>query len=322
MKVKAIGLTSGGLDSTLAAVLMKRVIGANVICVYGEHPFTISKKSGEKRNLKKYFESLGLTYMAIDITNELLEIVKEPKHGYGANMNPCIDCHILLLKKAKEIMEEENAQVVFTGEVAGQRPMSQHKPTLKQVEKESGLTGYLLRPLSAKLLDPTIPEQEGLIDREKLLDISGRSRKRQIELAKEFNVTGYPPPAGGCLLTDPNFAKRLRDLFNNKVYDLNSIQLLKVGRHFWYSTTTKIVVGRDDRDNTIIANLANEDYDVLMEVSGDIPGPLTLVRGEIDAEVLKTAAQYTKRYSDAPEDKEVSVRVWNVKDGNETVIKV
>jgi tRNA U34 2-thiouridine synthase MnmA/TrmU len=244
-------------------------------------------------------KKFGFKLRVIDFSKEHLELVKNPKYGYGKAMNPCLDCHILMLKKLKEIMEKENFDFVATGEVLGERPMSQTKRGLKIVEEESSLKGYLLRPLSAKLLEETIPEKKKLVDREKLFDIKGRSRKRQIELAKKFGIESYPTPAGGCLLTDLEFGKKLRELL--KIFpncDGNDIELLKNGRQFWFGKI-KIVVGRNEEENLNLKKLAREN-DVLVELT-NYPGPLTLIRNygekKISKLAIEKAKELTKYYS-------------------------
>jgi tRNA U34 2-thiouridine synthase MnmA/TrmU len=295
-KVKALVLFSGGLDSMLAAkILMEQ--GIKVVPVYFKSYFfgpEIAKKSAE---------ILGLKLKVIDISKEHLKIVRKPKFGYGQSMNPCIDCHLLMLKKAKEIMKKEKFDFVATGEVLGERPMSQNKKALELIEKLSSLKGYLLRPLSAKLLKPTIPEKKRLVDREKLFDIKGRSRKRQIELAKKFGIKWYPSPAGGCILTDLEFGKRLKELFEKKKkIDENDIELLKLGRHFWFDDI-KIIVGRDHEENLKIKKLARKG-DILIEMK-NYTGPTTLIRGKgIKNEILEKAKELTKFYSTKARDKE------------------
>jgi tRNA U34 2-thiouridine synthase MnmA/TrmU len=295
-KVKALVLFSGGLDSMLSAkILMEQ--GIKVIPVYFKSYFfgpEIAKKSAE---------ILGLKLKVIDISKEHLKIVRKPKFGYGQSMNPCIDCHLLMLKKAKEIMKKEKFDFVATGEVLGERPMSQNKKALELIEKLSSLKGYLLRPLSAKLLEPTIPEKKRLVDREKLFDIKGRSRKRQIELTKKFGIKWYPSPAGGCILTDLEFGKRLKELFEKKKkIDENDIELLKLGRHFWFDDI-KIIVGRNHEENLKIKKLARKG-DILIEMK-NYTGPTTLIRGKgIKNEILEKAKELTKFYSTKARDKE------------------
>ncbi len=253
--------------------------------------------------------NLKIPIKIIDFSKEYLKMVKSPKHGYGKSMNPCIDCHILMLEKAKEIMDKEKYDFVATGEVLGERPMSQNKNSLNLIEKESGLRGYLLRPLSAKLLKPTIPEKKGLINREQLFDISGRSRKRQIALARKWKIKWYPTPAGGCLLTDLGFGKRLKELL--KIYpecSKNDIKLLKLGRHFCFVLSSpkgegggwaKIIVGRDEGEDNQIKKLAKK-KDILIEME-NYPGPRILLRnyscGIISPRLIKKAEDLTKYYS-------------------------
>jgi len=236
-------------------------------------------------------------------------MVRSPKHGYGGNMNPCIDCHTLMLREAGRLMKREGGDFLFTGEVLGQRPMSQNKGALRVVERESGYEGRVLRPLSAQLLAETMPEQEGLVDRERLLAISGRSRKQQLELARHYHITEYLTPAGGCLLTDPIFSRRLRDLFDYQdPVQIRDIELLKVGRHLRLSPTVKMIVGRNARDNERISQLLVPGDD-LLKVE-EYPGPLCLIPygGSLD-DAIKAAA-ICIRYSDASKDKEIAV-IWS-----------
>ena len=289
-KVKAIGLFSGGLDSAIAARLMMNQ-HIEVIAVTFKTPF-----AGEEWALKMG-NVLGLNVRVIECCDDYMEIVKHPRFGYGKNMNPCIDCKIFMLRKARELMEQERASFVFTGEVLGQRPMSQQMGQLRLIEKESGLEGYLLRPLSAKFLEPTIPEVNGIVDREKLLGIRGRGRKEQIALAKRFGFEEFATPAGGCLLTDPQFSGRLKEALD---HDEEDVELLKVGRHFRTESGAKVIVGRNKVENKRIENLVNE-KDALIEIL-DYPGPTILLRGgnEKDREI---AASLALEYSDCSEEK-------------------
>ena len=283
---KALFLFSGGLDSILGVKLLQEqgvlVVGlAFVSCFFG---VSQAKKSAKE---------ISLPLRVVDISDEHLEIVKKPKYGYGKAMNPCIDCHLLMLKKAKEIMQKENFDFVATGEVLGERPMSQNKKALLLLERESSLSGYLLRPLSAKLLKKTVPEQKGLVEREKFLDIWGRSRKIQIKLAKKFNIREYPSPAGGCLLADLEFGKKLKELFEKVPrcgkYD---IYLLKYGRHFW-RRGSKVVVGRNEKENKAIKKLARAG-DILVEME-NYTGPTALVRNYGDKEHLSEIIGFAKK---------------------------
>lgn len=291
-KVKCLVLLSGGLDSILAVKVLQnqgiKVTGLSFkSCFFGAKPAQQAAKA------------LKIPLMVVDFSKEHLVMVKNPKHGYGKSMNPCIDCHTLMLKKAKDIMKKKKFDFVATGEVLGERPMSQNRQSLELIEKEALLSGYLLRPLSAKLLEPTVPEQKRLLDRKKLLDITGRSRKRQIELAKLWRIKEYPTPAGGCLLTDPIFGGKLKELLRvcPKCAE-KDITLLKYGRHFW-SGGTKIVVGRNERENKEIKKLVGRG-DILIEMK-DYPGPSTVVKNYSQKSMfpaaIDKAKELTKYYS-------------------------
>lgn len=298
--MKAIALISGGLDSTLAARLMQD-LGVELVCLNTVSPFCLCNRhssSGCIHGANKVAKDLNLKLLSIDVSEEILDKVRKPRFGYGSNMNPCIDCRILLLEKAKEAMGREGASFVITGEVLGQRPMSQRLHNLKLIEDQAGLSGLVLRPLSAKVLSPTIPEKEGWIPREKLLAINGRGRREQFNLANKFGINDYPCPSGGCLLTDPQFSKRLRDLMQYGEFGLNDIHLLKIGRHFRLDKKTKLVVGRDQAENELLLNLAREgDY---VFVPGDeIAGPTAMGRGIFGDELLKTSFDITGSYCDA-----------------------
>lgn len=289
--VKALGLMSGGLDSILAVCVLREQ-GIEVTGIAFETPFFSAEKA------KSAAHHLGIPLMVRDITAPHLEVMKKPKHGFGSQMNPCIDCHALMLRIARGIMEEQKFDFVFTGEVLNERPMSQNRQALGIVERESGCIGYLLRPLSAKLLDETMPEKQGRVDREKLLALHGRSRKPQIELAKKYGITAYMQPAGGCLLTDPAFSRRLKDMRDREgLDDVLGIQLLKVGRHFRLVSGRKVVVGRNEAENKKIESLAREG-DVLL-YPRDIPGPTVILPGGGSDEDIAEAARLCARYSDA-----------------------
>jgi tRNA-specific 2-thiouridylase len=296
--MKAIALLSGGLDSTLAAkVMMEQGVeleALNFMTIF----CTCTNREAICLASQKAVETLGIPLRVINVTEEYLGVVKHPKHGYGKNMNPCIDCRIFMLKKAKTYMEESGAAFIVTGEVLGQRPMSQRKEAMDLIEKEAGLEGFILRPLSAKVLPATVPEREGWVDREKLLNISGRSRKPQIELADHFGIRDYPCPAGGCLLTDPGFAKRMKDLITYvSNFSINDVHLLKMGRHFRLSHTIKLVVGRNGEENQKIQTFAQE-KDILLKVSS-FPGPLSLLRGKLSEGDIEKASAITAHYCKA-----------------------
>ena len=291
-KIKVLLLFSGGLDSILAAKILQeqkiKLLGINFkSCFFNDD---VAKDIARKINLP---------LIKTDFSEEQMRLVKKPKYGYGKNINPCIDCRILMLKKAKEIMEKKGFDFVATGEVLEQRPMTQNKRIMKLVEEKSGLKKLILRPLSAKLLEPTIPEEKGWVKGEKLLGISGRSRKKQIELAKKYKIKSYPAPAGGCLLTDREFSERLRKLTEvYSQYQENDIDLLKLSRHFLINKT-KIIVGRNKKENQKIKKVA-QSGDILIEMK-DFVGPLTLVRKygkrKISNKALQKAKSLTQYYS-------------------------
>jgi hypothetical protein len=297
--MKAIALISGGLDSILAAKVIKDM-GIDVVGVYFKTPFCLRKKKDittPTELAKELSQNAAIELKIVELSDEFLEIVRHPKHGYGKNINPCIDCKILMLSKAKEMMESLGASFLISGEVLGQRPMSQHHPALDMISKEAGVEGLLLRPLSAKHLEPTIPEQKGWVDRERLFDFSGRTRRPQMELAVMLGVIDYPNASGGCLLTDPLFTKRLRDLMKFGIYDMQNISLLKVGRHYRFAHDAKLIVGRDEAENIDIEKLA-QDNDILFVPPEDLAGPSALARGNFSEEQLKLSAGIIARYCD------------------------
>lgn len=289
--MKALAVFSGGLDSMLAAQLI-RLQGIDVLGVFFETPFFGATRA------RRSAEILALPLNVVDLTEPHLEVVRKPRHGYGGNMNPCIDCHALMLRSCGDRLTEEGADFMITGEVLGQRPMSQNLRALSTVAAQSGYQGLILRPLSAKLLPPTIPEERGWVRREDLMGFSGRSRKPQMELAEALHITEYPSPAGGCLLTDPVFSRRLKDLLSSRPHcAVREIELLKVGRHFRFGDKTKAVVGRNKRENEEILSLS-EGSDLVVKVDS-IPGPVVLVLGEISRETEARAAALALAYSDA-----------------------
>jgi len=295
MTIKAISLLSGGLDSILATELIRRQ-GIEVITFNIKTPFGIPKKDGSSEAAQAA-DQLKVPLKVVSVEQDYLRMLRNPKHGYGKNLNPCVDCKIFILKKAKKYAKEIGADFIFTGEVLGERPMSQHGPALKVIAEESGLKDKLLRPLSAKLLAETAAEKKGLVDRNKLLSIQGRSRKPQFALAKEYGITVYPSPAGGCLLTCEEYSKKLRDLFENKKrLSMADVTLLRVGRHFRLGKN-KIIVGRNETENKfLLANKMRGDF--VFELS-DMVGPTTLLQGPKTKLAIETAAKLTASYSDA-----------------------
>lgn len=292
--IKAIGLLSGGLDSTLAVKLMMNQ-GIEVTALNFITPFCVCTRKGCKHEANRIAEKFDIPIKVVVAGDEYIQMVKNPKYGYGKNMNPCIDCRIFMLKKAKKYMEEMGASFLFTGEVLGQRPMSQRRETMTIIEKEAGMEGLILRPLSAQFFKPTIPEKEGLIDRKKLFRISGRCRKPQMELAEEFGIEDYLCPAGGCRLTDIQFAKRVKEAFEHDEDSIQDMNLLKYGRHFRLPSGVKVIVGRNEEENSIISRFA-EEKDLLMEVVG-FGSPITLLKGSRNEEDVKMAASVCVRYS-------------------------
>lgn len=289
--VHGLGLLSGGLDSMLACELLRRQ-GITVTGIIFQTPFFGSDRGvAAARRLK-------IPYRIEDITLDHLAMVKAPDHGYGKNMNPCIDCHAMMFTKAGDLMPGMDAQFLFSGEVLGQRPMSQNMKALKLVESASGYEGRILRPLSAKLLPETDPEKKGQVDRKQLMDIQGRSRKKQIQLAQGWGLNEFPAPGGGCLLTDPGFSVRLEELFEAApAAGPIEIEKLKLGRHFRLSGGSKAVVGRHHQDNEKL-KLLTLDNDIVLKQS-DAPGPLTILDGHASQQDIETAASITARYTKA-----------------------
>jgi len=291
-KVKALSVFSGGLDSILS-VLIIRQQGIGVEGVYFETPFFTSERARESA------KKIGIPLRIIDITDEMLSIIKNPRFGYGACLNPCLDCRLLMIKKAAEIMKREGFDFIFTGEVIGQRPMSQTKRALLKIKELCGCGDYLLLPLSARHLPLTLPEREGKVDRNRLLGIHGRSRKEQMRLAEAFGIDSYPSPAGGCLLTDKAFSGRLMDLLiHQKEIKKRDILLLKLGRHFRINPLTKVILGRNRRENEDISSLITPEDSYLNVL--EYPGPLVLIPYGGDDEGRRKAAILAASYSDAP----------------------
>jgi tRNA U34 2-thiouridine synthase MnmA/TrmU len=293
IQVKALGLCSGGLDSILAALLLKDQ-GIDVTWISFETPFFDAKAA------KKASKQTGIPLIVKDITDAFMEMIKAPKAGFGKNMNPCMDCHTLMFAEAGAMMAEIGADFLFSGEVVGQRPKSQTKNSLRYVEKNCGFEGLILRPLSAGLLPETIAEQKGLVDRSRLLSISGRSRKPQTALAKKYGITEYPSPAGGCLLTQKGYSQRLKDLlYVQKTEDKTQLHLLKYGRHFRLDSKSKLVVGRNKADNKQIMNFYDPKIHIRLRCK-HLPGPDALIFGQTDETALRLAATITSGYTKAP----------------------
>ncbi len=312
--MKAIALFSGGLDSQLA---VKLILNQD-IDVHGIHftsAFTAeSNISGEPTDVENAADRLGIPLAVQDITDDLIQLIKDPAHGLGSGMNPCVDCRITQLRRAKKLMEETGARFLITGEVVGQRPMSQRKGAMNVIERESDVEGLLLRPLCARQLDPTIPEQKGWVDRDELKNFTGRSRKPQMALAQELGVTDYPDPAGGCRLTEPNHANRVEDLHEHNELNRDNVRLLEVGRHFRLSNDAKLVIGRNHEENLRIEELARDSDYVL--IARHYPGPTTLGRGDFTDQQLCFAARLTARYGKGKEQNQVVVDVCRARNAD------
>ncbi len=300
-KKKVVALLSGGLDSRLAVRMMQNQ-GFDVTAVAIKTPFCdFDCGRGCGFEIRETADMLDVDLKTVYLGDDYIEMLKNPKHGFGSGMNPCIDCRAMMFKAGKKVMEDIGAEFIISGEVLGQRPMSQHGPALRTIEKESGLEGKIVRPLSGALLPKTEPEERGIIRRGDLGMIRGRSRREQLKLAQEFGFENPPNAGGGCLLTDPKFAIRAKDLFRHtETPTTNDIDLLKIGRHFRFDSKTKLIVGRNKDENEMLNALALAG-DVLLETKDHV-GPVSLLRGEDSSNSLKLASDITFRYSDAPKD--------------------
>ena len=291
--MKALGLLSGGLDSTLAVkIILER--GFDVEALNFVTPFCLCRKGG--CGAAEAAKTFNIPLKMVSAGTDYLRIIRNPRYGYGKNMNPCVDCRIFMLKRAKKYAKVIGAEFIFTGEVLGQRPMSQHRGALDLIERKAGLKGKIVRPLSGKLLPKTEAEEKGLVKEEAMLDISGRSRKRQLELFEEFNITNYPCAGGGCLLTDKEFANKLRDVFQHKKrVTIKEVNALKVGRHFRFGEN-KIIVGRNEAENGILLRTKKK-TEYYFEVP-DCGSPTTILQGPKTAKAIETAAGLTVFHSD------------------------
>ena len=306
--MKAIALFSGGLDSTLA---MKLIIdqGIEVLAVNINTGFGSTKDRLD--HMQNMCDQVGAELRIIDIQSEYLQdVLFDPKHGYGKNFNPCIDCHAKMFAVAKRIMEAEGASFLISGEVLGQRPMSQNKDALQTVLDESNCDGLLLRPMSAKRLAPTIAEIEGWVDRDKLEEITGRNRDRQMELAREISLENFESPGGGCLLTDENFAKKMIDFIKYDKFELADIPVIKHGRHFRLSDGAKLVVGRDFEDNNSLEAVENEKYSHIKTLN--MNGPHTLISKNASKNDLEFAMSAALTYCKVNADEKYKVSVDGV----------
>ena len=290
MNRKCVALLSGGLDSTLAANLMLE----QGIAVDGLY-LALSWGCCDKEKAQASARQLGVPLMVLSVGDAYLDVIRKPKYGYGSGMNPCVDCRIYMFRLAKRYMEEIGAGFVITGEVLGQRPMSQMRRPLDLIEHESGLEGLLLRPLSAQLLEPTLPELLGVVDRERLLRIAGRTRQEQMALARERRITEYSTPAGGCLLTDPNFARKTRDLFAHEERPTTKdMELLTLGRHFRVGPRAKVILGRNELENLMLEGHAQPGYTC---VRPKFAGPAAMIVGEDAPEARQAAVRLVRHYT-------------------------
>ncbi len=302
-KIKLLALLSGGLDSTLAVKIMLDQ-GIDVEAINFTTPFCLCDKCA----VESVGENFGIKVHRIFSGQEFLDIVTDPPHGYGSQMNPCIDCRIFMFKKAKEIAQKIGAEGFVTGEVLNERPFSQRKDAMLFIEKEAGVKNKVLRPLTAQHMPETDFEKEGSVDRKKLYSIKGRRRLPQMSLAKELGINDYPCPSGGCLLTDPQFAKRLKDhLKYSDTLNLVDSALLKLGRHFRVDEC-KVIVGRNEEENKSLLSIANREKKPYLDVVEHM-SPITLIDGKNIDNVIQRAAEMTVRYSDAPKDISVKVKV-------------
>ena len=303
--IHALVLFSGGLDSQLAAVILR----SQDISVTGVVFESIFFNAQTAINAAA---RLNIPLKIIDFNDTIISLIEHPSHGFGAGLNPCIDCHTAMIRMAGKIMRDEGLNFVATGEVLNERPMSQNRRVMPMIAKESGLEGYLLRPLSAKLLEITEPEKKKWVDREKLLSIEGRSRRPQLALARELGITSFPQPAGGCLLTDPGYGKKMRDLRNHgELRDLNSIKLLGTGRHFRLGKF-KLIIGRNHTENLLLEKTVQKDLNIMKTIS--VPGPVAIISSKASEQDIQLAASICARYSDAGPDTQVTFEITTGKE--------
>jgi tRNA-specific 2-thiouridylase len=300
-KPKAVVMLSGGLDSTLALALTKK-LGFEPVALSLKTPFCNFDCGGGAcaGDVSDVARKQGVRWVVKELGQEYIEMVRKPKFGRGSGMNPCIDCRVMMFKEGKKLMDDIGADLLVTGEVLGQRPMSQNMRAMEIIERESGLEGRILRPLSASSMKPSVLQRLDPAARSNLLHISGRSRRQQIELAKSLGIQNYPNSGGGCILTEKAYSRRLRDLFEHmKDVDARDIELLKLGRHFRLSPTCKFVVGRNMVENREIELLARDSE--LLVIARDYVGPTCLLQGGGEP-YWDLAASICVRYSDAPKD--------------------
>ena len=301
---KAVALLSGGLDSSLAVklVLMQ---GIDVTAINFKTPFcNCNRKNGCGNEAARISKEFGIPVKLIYVDEEYIDIIRKPKFGYGCHMNPCLDCRIFMHKKAAEYMKEIGGTFLITGEVLGQRPISQRRDAMNLIDRESGLKGLILRPLSAGVMDPTLPEEQGIIDRNRLLSITGRGRKIQIQLAEELSIKDYPCPAGGCLLTDAQYTVKLKDLLEHqKEFNREAFRLLRMGRHFRFTPELKVIVGRDEQENNRLETLAQDKYPIF--IPHDFSGPACMAMGKLTPEAKEIIPKIMMKYAHAEGEKTI-----------------
>lgn len=309
--IKAVGLISGGLDSSLAAKIVKD-LGVDVYGVYFSMPWGCC----DKTHAMEAAQQIGIKFITLQLDERYLEIIRKPKHGYGSALNPCVDCRVHMFSRAAQYMKHIGGEFVFTGEVLGQRQMSQQKHSMRKIEQASGLSGRLLRPLTAGLLEPTIPEIEGKLDRSKLLSLSGRSRREQLNLAEKYKINTFSTPAGGCLLTDKNFAERMKDTLKHGYRNFRETIALKWGRHFRINENIKFVLGRDEEENNSLIRYAHPD-DIIMQLEDNL-GPTLIIKGNpVPEEALALGASFIHKYSKHKDNPTAQPMIyWKASDKN------
>jgi tRNA-uridine 2-sulfurtransferase len=312
---KALALFSGGLDSVLAMKVIKdqgvEVIAVNINIGFGS---TVDRSE----HMKSMCEQIGVELQILDLREIYLdEVLFDPKYGYGKNFNPCIDCHGFMFRHTGKLLEKFQADFMISGEVLGQRPKSQRKEALEQVKGLSEYDDLIVRPLCAKLLDPTKPEREGWIDREKLFDINGRNRQRQLDMAKEINLEGFESPGGGCLLTDEQFSNRLRDFIEFDKLEVEDIDTLKAGRHLRLPKGAKLIIGRHQEDNEKLQKIKSKKYYHVRLMGA--PGPYSLMDKKAAKEELELAAIFIVTYGKTDLDKPYKVKFFD--NNNELIVE-
>jgi tRNA U34 2-thiouridine synthase MnmA/TrmU len=304
-KSKAIGLFSGGLDSILATKLVTEQ-GIEAVALHFQVPFRAPGRPGDQAKLQRLAELVGASLISVPVEEDYLGLVRAPEYGYARGMAPCIDCIVYMVQRARDLAKQIHADFIFTGEVVGQRARCQNKRSLKVIEKATRTEGRLLRPLSAKLLDPTVPELTGLVRRERLLDLKGHGRRRQMRLAHEFGIIEYGVPTGGCMLIDRGYAARVRDAVDYDELLSDRLDILKSGRHFRLGSGVKVVVGRNESENALLEGIAGPEDVVCRPV--EVMGPIAVLRGEeLSDEDREMAARICARYCDGDSRKSVKV---------------